>query len=170
MTKGDAVKHLKSIFPSDEWDNRVLWRQYLPHALPLARDHELDGGMSSLDLGYWVGRCLYRDGRIREAVDVQAVVAVQEKTLAEDHPSRLASQHVLAGAYQANGQIKEAIALLEHVVATREKTLAEEPLRLLSIETIKSGNDRQVAATDGRMASRATRLSPGGSRVLRCCR
>ncbi|KAF1819352.1 uncharacterized protein K489DRAFT_291502, partial [Dissoconium aciculare CBS 342.82] len=38
---------------------------------------------------------------------------------------RLASQHALAGAYQANGQTKEAIQLLEQVVAIRKTSLAE---------------------------------------------
>ena len=53
--------------------------------------------------------------------------------LAEDHPSRLASQHALARAYEANGQVKEAVELLEHVVAVREKMLAEDhPYRLAS--------------------------------------
>lgn len=46
--------------------------------------------------------------------------------LAEDSPSRLASQHEIARAYQANGQVKEAIALLETVVDMKEKILAED--------------------------------------------
>ena len=51
----------------------------------------------------------------------------------EDHPSRLASQHELAGAYQANGQVKEAVKLLERVVAIRTEVLAEDhPSRLAS--------------------------------------
>lgn len=57
---------------------------------------------------------------------LEHVVAIQEKTLAEDHPDRLASQHELAGAYEATGQIDEAIKLLEHVVAVETKTLAED--------------------------------------------
>jgi hypothetical protein len=48
---------------------------------------------------------------------LQQVVAIQEKTLAEDHPDRLASQHALAGAYESNGQVKEAVQMLEQVVA-----------------------------------------------------
>ena len=45
----------------------------------------------------------------------------------------LASQYALAGAYQANGQVKEAIALLEEVAWVRERTLAEDhPDRLAS--------------------------------------
>ena len=48
-------------------------------------------------------------------------------------PSRLASQHKLVGAYQANGQVKEAVALLEQVVKIREQALAEDhPSRLAS--------------------------------------
>ena len=44
----------------------------------------------------------------------------------EEHPDRLASQHQLAGAYLADGQIKKAVKLLEHVVAVQKKVIAEE--------------------------------------------
>jgi hypothetical protein len=55
MTKQDAVEHLQKIFPSDEWENRVLWRQYLPHTLPLIRDHGSEGSTSSLILDTELG-------------------------------------------------------------------------------------------------------------------
>ena len=65
------------------------------------------------------------------------MVAVRKTTLADDHPNRLASQHALAVAYEANGQIKEAIQLLEHVVAARKTTLADDhPSRLASQHTL----------------------------------
>ncbi|OJJ48680.1 hypothetical protein ASPZODRAFT_140947 [Penicilliopsis zonata CBS 506.65] len=54
------------------------------------------------------------------------VVTIEAEVLAEDHPDRLASQYVLAVAYQDNGQVKEAIELLEHVVAIEAKVLAED--------------------------------------------
>ena len=61
------------------------------------------------------------------------MVKVKEITLAETHPERLVSQHVLAHAYLANGQIEEAMKLLEHVVKIEEITLAEtHPDRLVS--------------------------------------
>jgi hypothetical protein len=41
--------------------------------------------------------------------------------LAVDHPSRLASQHELAGAYQANGQIDKAMQLLKLVVMIKQR-------------------------------------------------
>jgi hypothetical protein len=34
--------------------------------------------------------------------------------------------HALAGAYEANGQVKEAVVLLEQVVKIRETTLADD--------------------------------------------
>ena len=71
---------------------------------------------------------------MKKAVELlQYIVAVRKKTLAEDHPFQLISQHVLAMAYQADGQLKKAVELLEHVVAVEEKTLAEDhPDRLAS--------------------------------------
>ncbi|KAM5442400.1 hypothetical protein MferCBS31731_002278 [Microsporum ferrugineum] len=48
-------------------------------------------------------------------------------------PGYWASQHELAEAYQANGQVKEAVRLLEHIVKVHETTLAEDhPSRLAS--------------------------------------
>lgn len=61
------------------------------------------------------------------------VCAWNESHYDEEHPSRLASQHELARAYQSNGQITQAMQLLEHVVAVQERTLDEEhPHRLES--------------------------------------
>ncbi|KAF1364158.1 TPR-like protein [Lizonia empirigonia] len=73
-------------------------------------------------------------GHAREAVKLlEHVVKIRETTLDERHPDRLASQHVLAGAYRANGQTREAVELLEHVVKIRETTLDERhPSRLAS--------------------------------------
>ena len=55
---------------------------------------------------------------------LEHVVKVGDTTLAENHPSRLATQHVLASAYQANGQVKEAVDLLEHVVKVKSSVMA----------------------------------------------
>ena len=46
--------------------------------------------------------------------------------LVEDHPDRLESQRALANAYDENGQSKEAIELLEKVVAIETRVLAED--------------------------------------------
>ena len=81
-----------------------------------------------------VGRNLLNVGQVRDAVRVlKEVVQIQGQALAEDHPSRLASQHELAGAYRANGQVKDAVNLLEEVVRIQGQTLVEDhPSRLAS--------------------------------------
>ncbi|KAI0454131.1 acyl transferase/acyl hydrolase/lysophospholipase [Xylaria acuta] len=127
----DAVKRLATVFPTDDWENRYVWRQYLPHALRVLQEDDYRSEESTL-LGFWVGRCLEEDGQYKDALRIlQGVVSTQEKTLAEDHPSRLASEHQLAIAYQNNGQVLKAVELLERVVSIR-KTLAEDhPFRLV---------------------------------------
>jgi hypothetical protein len=77
-------------------------------------------------------------GHAREAAALlEHVVKVRETTLKETHPSRLASQHALAGAYRANGQTKEAVALLEHVVQVKQTTMADiHPSRLVSEQAL----------------------------------
>ncbi|RYC79044.1 hypothetical protein BFJ63_vAg18079, partial [Fusarium oxysporum f. sp. narcissi] len=122
-----ALARIAETFPTDDWENREVWRQHLPHALRLLTSMDSGGSEDACKLGYWVGRCLKVDGKARQAVGILGyVVAVQETTLAEDHPDRLTSQHTLAGAYRVNGQIKEAVELLEHVVEVRKTTLAED--------------------------------------------
>ncbi|POR34543.1 Putative Pfs, NACHT and WD domain protein [Tolypocladium paradoxum] len=128
MTQGEAIEHLARVFPSNDWENRSLWRQYFPHVLPLMRSSALKQYTRALDLGYDIGCCLRTDGRIAEGVEVlRSVVTIREKTLAENHPNRLASQHALAMAYQANGQVKQAIELLENVVAIDKKLAKDHP-------------------------------------------
>lgn len=54
---------------------------------------------------------------------LEHAVKIQEQTLTEDHPDRLALQYELVQAYTANGQIAETVSLLEHIVRTYERTL-----------------------------------------------
>ncbi|KAH7489289.1 hypothetical protein FOMA001_g2301 [Fusarium oxysporum f. sp. matthiolae] len=132
-----AIARLEEVFPTDEWENRDVWRQYLPHAIKLLRYSEDDWSEELCKLGYWAGRCLLVDGRVTEVVELlEHVVAVRRTMLAENHPSRLASQHTLAIAYEANGQIKEAVKLLEHVVAVRTTLAENHPDRLTSQHTL----------------------------------
>ncbi|KAF2726507.1 hypothetical protein EJ04DRAFT_183385, partial [Polyplosphaeria fusca] len=64
---------------------------------------------------------------------------IQAEVLAEDHPDRLASQHELARAYQANGQVKQAVELMEYVVKIDQRVFRfDHPSRLLSESTLRS--------------------------------
>ncbi|KAF5003103.1 hypothetical protein FDECE_10338 [Fusarium decemcellulare] len=127
-----AIAHLTQIFPSNDWENRHMWRQYLPHALRILETaNDLD--RDACDLGFWVGQCLHEDGRAQEAVRVLERVVTAQTHLPRDDPDRLISQHELAVAYESNSQAQEAIDLLEHIATIKEEFLAEDdPDRLAS--------------------------------------
>ena len=132
-TRKRAMLHLAEVFPSNDYRKREIWREYLPHVARMHKD--TIGGISDgkAMLCVKVGRCLRVDGKIKEAVFWFEESRYETKELSNHHRSRLTSQHELAGAYQANGQIKEAVKLLEHVVTIREGVLAENhPDRLAS--------------------------------------
>jgi tetratricopeptide (TPR) repeat protein len=124
-----VVKHLSDIFPSDDYTNREIWRDYLPHVARIDKDEQCQDTKEKSELCLKVGRCLYIDGRIREAVLwLQESCKWRDRNLTEDNPIRLASQHELARAYQANGQVKESVKLLEHVVTIQAEILTEDHL------------------------------------------
>ncbi|KAF4950439.1 hypothetical protein FSARC_13197 [Fusarium sarcochroum] len=128
-----SLARVAEVFPTDDWENREVWRQYLPHALRLLTSMGDAENDDVCKLGFWVGRCLCIDGRPKEAVArLEPVVAITVKTLAEDDPHRLESQHALADAYRGNGQKEKAIELLENIVAIREKILVEDHPHLLT--------------------------------------
>ena len=87
----------------------------------------------TLQIKIFTGRISLQQGKYGEAVDVfRQIVECRSRALAEDDSSRLASQHALAGAYKANGQVGEAVDLLEHVVKVQEKLTEDHPSRLAS--------------------------------------
>ena len=91
-------------------------------------DHEV-----ALQIKNFTGRVCLTKGEYGEAVDAfKEIVECRSKKAAEDDSSLLASQHELAGAYRANGQVDEAVELLEHVVKVKEKLAEDHPSRLAS--------------------------------------
>ncbi|KAG5787516.1 hypothetical protein H9Q69_013417 [Fusarium xylarioides] len=129
-----TLARVAEVFPTDEWKNRDMWRQYLPHALRLLGTEGCVESERGCELGLLVGLCLLVDGRVMEAVSaLEPVVEIRERISAEDHLNRLSSEHVLAGAYLADGQTKKAVEMLEHVVEIQERILAKDhPSRLSS--------------------------------------
>jgi len=127
QTTEKAMHHIEEVFPTDDYANRSLWRYYMPHVLRVLHG---DCGVEMEErysLCLWVGRCLLEDGRIKEAVGwLEECYGWRKNRFPEDNPSRLASQQVLATAYQVDGQVRKAVMLLEQVVAIEEKTLTEE--------------------------------------------
>ncbi|KAI1735667.1 acyl transferase/acyl hydrolase/lysophospholipase [Xylaria scruposa] len=146
----DAITHLEAVFPTDEWENRYVWRQYMPHGLRVLHEDDWRSENSTY-LGILVGRCLYGDFRYKDAIRIlQGVVSAREKMFHEDDPRRLTSDYALAIVYRANGQAPEAIKLLERMVEIEKTTLAEDdPSRLASQHElarayIEQGGDKQL--------------------------
>ncbi|KAL6240627.1 hypothetical protein RBB50_012454 [Rhinocladiella similis] len=139
-----AGRHLATIFPSNNYQNRGQWRLYLPHALRLLQGNETAEMSERYILCRKVGLCLRADGRIKNAVKyLEECYHWRRDNLPLNDVSRLSSQHALAMAYRANGQIKDAVSLLEEikdavslleeVVKIREQTLEpDHPDRLAS--------------------------------------
>ncbi|KAL8699698.1 MAG: hypothetical protein Q9201_005860 [Fulgogasparrea decipioides] len=133
-----VAARLAEIFPSNNYANRAIWREYFPHALQFLRNTKSLDIEARHDLCIAVGRCLEVDGRVGEAVVwLSECFLWRQGRYPEDDPDRLASQHALAVACRADGQVKEAVKLLEHIVATEKKVLQEDnPSRLASQHTL----------------------------------
>lgn len=85
----------------------------------IARTRFGDDGASAtqpLQFKYLWARCRLRNGDTMGAIRLLHEVLRTQESVVEDHPIRLAWQHDLAGAHQANGRIEQAVALLEYVV------------------------------------------------------
>ncbi|KAH8591237.1 hypothetical protein B0O99DRAFT_520040 [Bisporella sp. PMI_857] len=153
-TMEKAICHLNVVFPSDEHENRSLWRDCLPHAFAVLYNNTNVDIKEKYELALRIEQCLLVDGRITEAVGCLEVCRSWWKSqLLEEHPDRLASEHELARAYLYNRQTKQAITLLEDVVAIEKKTLAKEhPDRLVSQQVLA------LAYLDNKQAKQAIAL------------
>ncbi|KAI0452034.1 hypothetical protein F5B21DRAFT_355977 [Xylaria acuta] len=134
-TETRAIRHLASIFPWDDEENRLRWREYLPHAQHALRASQEHQDKERFDLFYRIGRCLFADRRFKEAtVAFEETVRWRRQYLPKEDNDRLASEHSLACTYLNNNQIQEAIEILEHVVAVENNTLVKENNNRLTSE------------------------------------
>jgi tetratricopeptide (TPR) repeat protein len=133
-TAKKAIQHVSIIFPIAEYENQIMCREFITHALQLLKINLREDIEERYELCKIIGFCLRYEGRIREAVQwLEESYQWRKSKLDEEHADRLASQHELAIAYQADGQIQKAVELMEHVVAVQGRTLTEEhPSRLAS--------------------------------------
>ncbi|KAL2887388.1 pyruvate kinase [Ceratocystis lukuohia] len=142
--RSSVLRHIISVLPHYEWENRHLCRQYLPHARRVF-EREKDISVLACDLAYLMGGLLLRDGTYQESVKFLEFVSTRQTTGSNDF--MLEVQHELAGAYLENQDLEKAMSLLEHVVATREKTFTvDHPSRLTSQYTLARAylDDNQV--------------------------
>jgi hypothetical protein len=92
VSQRKAMQHLTNIFPSDDLQNREVWREYVPHATRVNRNgQDADSGIGG-ELCLQVGRCLRADGRIGDVVQWLEESRDLRANLAKDDPARLVSQ------------------------------------------------------------------------------
>ncbi|KAN0087289.1 hypothetical protein V8E54_000977 [Elaphomyces granulatus] len=127
-------KRVTDIFPSDAYENRILWREYLPHALFVLQSKEFQHDTRDReDLVQKVARCLYSDGRYHEAgVLFKEDFEKKKKSLKNDDEKMLDSMSWMASAYRDQGRWTEAEELGVHVVETRKTVLGPEHLSTLT--------------------------------------
>lgn len=132
-----VAAHLAEIFPSRDYANRAIWREYFPHVFQFLRTTRTLDIEARYDLFLAVGSCLQVDGRIAEAVAwLYDCFLWRQGRYSEDHPSRVASQHALACVYLEDGRIKQAVKLLEQIVAIEENTFQEDYLSRMSSQHV----------------------------------
>ncbi|KAN0070706.1 hypothetical protein V8E54_010871 [Elaphomyces granulatus] len=123
-------KRLRDIFPSSKHENRILWREYLPHALFILRSEEFQSDKQEReDLVQRVAQCLYKDGRYDQAGALfKEVLEKKSKRLKSDDEEMLYSMAWMASTYLAQGRWAEAEKLFVQVVQTRKTVLGPEHL------------------------------------------
>jgi tetratricopeptide (TPR) repeat protein len=136
----NGIRHLANVFPRADYDNKLKWSSFLPHALRLLEDKQDSSAEQRSQLCLLVGGALHHDWRFQEAVRWLEESCEQRKELDESDSKRLESQLMLGIAYERNGQVKYAVELLEHVVAIQTKVRAEDCLDLLESQHHLAGS------------------------------
>ncbi|KAN0070867.1 hypothetical protein V8E54_011032 [Elaphomyces granulatus] len=134
-------RRLRDVFPSDEHENRILWREYLPHALFILESKESQNDPPYReDLIQKVAQCLHRDGRYHQAEALfKEVLEKKSKRLKNDDKEVLYCMAWLASAYRKQGRWTEAEKLDVQVMETFKRVLGpEHPDTLYSIGNLAS--------------------------------
>lgn len=134
-----SIARLGDIFPTDDHQNRALWRAYLPHArYVLDSNVLLDDRIMKLPLLMKFGLCLRSDRRYNEAEKRLSQALKTSKTiLGAEHRSTLPSMIHLAVTYIFKGRLKEAEELITQELRICSRVLGpEHPSTLTSMDNV----------------------------------
>ncbi|KAN0069937.1 hypothetical protein V8E54_012243 [Elaphomyces granulatus] len=132
-------KRVTDIFPSSAYENRILWREYLPHALFVLQSKEFQNDTQDREnLVQKVAQCLNRDGRYHEAgVLFKEVFEKKRERLKNDDVEMLNTMGWMASTYRNQGQWTEAEKLDVQVMETYKTVLGpEHPDTLTSMSNL----------------------------------
>ncbi|KAM0347788.1 hypothetical protein ACHAP4_011235 [Fusarium culmorum] len=146
----DAVCHVAARFPTKNDAHYGLRREYLPHAMRLLNWNHGDEAVEVYQLFEKAGDSFDADRRFKEAIRCfEEVCRWKQGCHPKTDHNRLASEHALASAYLDNRQIKDAIKILEHVVAIEAEILVDnDPSRQLSVDLLQDCLKRLEVASD----------------------
>ena len=118
-------RRLRDVFPSESYENRILWREYLPQALFILKSKEFQNDTQDReDLVQKVARCLYSDGRYHQAeVLFKEVFEKKRKTLKNDDGEMLISMAWMASTLRNRRRWTEAEKLQVQVMETSKTVL-----------------------------------------------
>jgi tetratricopeptide (TPR) repeat protein len=120
-----------AVFPDHDDSNRKLWRDYLPHILPLLRERDFDWEQHT-ELIKGVGLCLGMDERYNEAIFFfKELLRTQKQTHGDTNDKTLSCMADLAWAYRGLGRWIEAEELEIRVLETRKQILGPEHYKTL---------------------------------------
>ena len=145
--------YLATTLPCVGYENLNKWRTYYPHVSRVLDNDETRDTKEKFKVCFEVGFFLTYDGQIQEALRWLLIAKDwYEAHLVEADPKLLEFQSVLACAYRSNGEIGDAISLLEHA-AKGCKGLEDEHRSRLNVERTLA-----TAYTADGQASKALRL------------
>ena len=122
----NSGRRLRDVFPSAEHENRILWREYLPHALFILQSNEFQRDTQDReDLIQKVARCLHSDGRYHEAEALFKEVFEKKKNKMLNGEA-LDSMAWMASIYRNQGRWAEAERLGVQVMETTKAELGPE--------------------------------------------
>ncbi|KAL4900386.1 hypothetical protein BDW74DRAFT_188232 [Aspergillus multicolor] len=117
-----VADQLEKVFPDDDYTNRRLWRDYLPHALALVHDDEFVKEQENyVNLVQKIANCLASDGRYLES----EVMEARKTVLGDKHPDTLTSMANLAHTLKSRGRLPDALALLGACCGLRNEVLGQ---------------------------------------------
>jgi len=141
-----VITRLEDVFPENDYQNRGVWRGYLPHARYVLESTLIDVSKESrINLAWNVGTCLYSDGRCKEGEDLFVqVMDTRKKVLGLEHPDTLGSMNNLALLLANQGKYDEAEPICQQTLQLREKVLGlEHPDTLISMNNLALLLDNQ---------------------------
>ena len=129
-----GIQHFATIFPNSEnWEEREIWQQYLPHASRIASSTHAEESKNCYVLYLNIGNCLIVEGRYYDAeywLSKACTLCVAK--YGNNHSATLRCEYSLGSILRKIGEYNRAVQLLEHVEQRNSILVEDHPNRLSS--------------------------------------